>query len=284
MFPVLACGRFDLTLNRPLVMGIVNVTPDSFSDGGRYRQAEAALAHARCLLEEGADILDIGGESTRPGAPLVSVQEELDRVMPVLEGLQGCPVPLSIDTRKPQVMQAALALGVDMVNDVSGFEAPGAWAAVAGGRAALCIMHKQGEPSGMQDQPAYRDVVAEVSAYLRARREAALGAGIAAERLVLDPGFGFGKQHAHNLALFRHLRDLCRLGSPLLVGVSRKSMIGQMLDNRPVAGRDAASVAAALLAAQAGAAILRVHAVQATRDALRVWQAVQGDATAHLDI
>lgn len=271
---MLHAGRFRLALDRPLVMGIVNITPDSFSDGGRYLDLHAALAHARQLLADGADILDIGGESTRPGAATVPEQEEIDRVVPVIAALRDCGVPLSIDTRKTEVMQAALAAGADLVNDIAALEAPGALAAVAASGAAVCLMHKQGEPQTMQAEPHYQDVLAEVADYLLARRNAALAMGIGAERIVLDPGFGFGKTLAHNLTLFQALPRLCGLGSPLLVGVSRKSMLGALLDGRPPQGRDAASVAAALLAAQRGAAIVRVHAVRDTVDALRVMRAL----------
>lgn len=268
----LHAGRFRLPLQRPLVMGILNITPDSFSDGGRYAQLDAALAQARRLLDEGADMLDIGGESTRPGAPTISVEEELARVAPVLRELVSWQVPLSIDTCKTEVMRAALAMGVDLVNDIAALEAPGALDAVAESGAAVCLMHKQGVPQSMQQAPHYQDVVGEVSGYLQARREQACVAGIATERILLDPGFGFGKTFAHNAALFGALPELCRDCGPLLVGVSRKSMLGHLLGERPAAERDAASVAAALLAAQSGAALLRVHAVRDTVDALKIWQ------------
>lgn len=256
-------------------MGIVNVTPDSFSDGGRFLAPDAAIAHARQLVDEGADILDIGGESTRPGAEAVGLQLELDRVLPVLEVLVQWDVPLSIDTRRTEVMRAALALGVDMVNDIAALEAPGAMEAVAASSAAVCLMHKQGVPQTMQQAPRYDDVVAEVAAYLTRRKAHAMAAGIAASRIVLDPGFGFGKDFDHNVALFRALPRLMAEGSPWLIGVSRKSMLGQLLGQRPPHGRDAASTAAAMLAAQSGAAILRVHAVRDTVDALSVLQALQ---------
>lgn len=271
----LFCGRFRLSLNEPLVMGIVNVTPDSFSDGGQFFSPAAALAHAWQLIDEGADIIDVGGESTRPNAPQVSVAEELARVVPVLEGLRDCPVPVSIDTRKPEVMQAALQLGISLVNDISALESEGALALLAQHDAGVCLMHKRGEPQTMQAQPEYADVVAEVLDYLARRKQMALQAGIVAERIVLDPGFGFGKRLEHNVSLFRHLPEMQALHSPILVGVSRKSMLGQILDGRPAAGRDAGSIAAALLAAQSGAAILRVHAVRATCDALAVWEALR---------
>lgn len=272
---MLRAGRFELALDRPLVMGILNVTPDSFSDGGHYDRIDAALDHARRLLADGADILDIGGESTRPGAATLSEAEEIARVAPILRELHSWHVPLSIDTRKTGVMRAALDIGVDMVNDIAALEAPGALAAVADSGAAVCLMHKQGEPHNMQHQPYYDDVLAEVAAYLAERRAAALQAGIDATRIVLDPGFGFGKMRDHNIILFKGLRTLIGDGgTPWLVGVSRKSMLGQLLDGRPAAERDAASTAAALLAVQQGAAIVRVHAVRDTVDALRIGAAL----------
>ncbi|MGQ5523792.1 dihydropteroate synthase [Chitinimonas sp. PSY-7] len=275
MQTMLHAGRFRLSLARPLVMGIVNVTPDSFSDGGRYAHLDAALAHACRLLDEGADVLDIGGESTRPGAITVSVEEELARVMPVLRELVSWQVPLSIDTCKTDVMRAALDIGIDLVNDIAALEASGALEAVADSEAAVCLMHKQGVPQSMQAEPHYEDVVTEVGSYLDQRREQAIVAGIATERILLDPGFGFGKTFAHNAALFKALPVLCRQSGPMLIGVSRKSMLGQILNGRLADERDPASVAAALLAAQAGAAVLRVHAVRDTVDALKVWQVLQ---------
>ncbi|SFN06346.1 dihydropteroate synthase [Formivibrio citricus] len=266
----LLCGRFELLLHRPLVMGIVNVTPDSFSDGGCFDSTAAAAAHARKLVEAGADILDIGGESTRPGAATVPVEEEIRRVVPVLQALQSMNVPLSVDTRKPEVMRAALEAGVDLVNDIAALEGVGALELVAQSGAAVCLMHKQGDPRSMQSAPEYADVVAEVTNYLAARRDAALAAGIARERILLDPGFGFGKTFEHNVALFRALAAMRQeLGCPLLVGVSRKSMLGQ-ITGKPVGERASASVAAAVLAAQAGAEVIRVHDVAGTVDALKV--------------
>jgi dihydropteroate synthase len=270
---MLHCGKFQFDLARPLVMGIVNVTPDSFSDGGRHASAALAIAHARQLVQEGADILDIGGESTRPGAAPVGEQEELDRVLPVIESLHGIPVPISIDTCKPGVMRAALAAGASMVNDVNALQAEGALQAVAQSDAAVCLMHKQGDPQNMQQQPHYQDVVAEVSMFLRERITAAEAAGIARPRIVIDPGFGFGKTLAHNLALLRGLEAFRALGVPVLAGLSRKSMLGA-ITGREVGDRVAASVAAALLAVQRGAAIVRVHDVRETVDALKVWQAI----------
>jgi dihydropteroate synthase len=269
----LHCGNFQLALTRPLVMGIVNVTPDSFSDGGRHLRRDAALAHAQQLIAEGADILDIGGESTRPGALPVGVQEELDRVMPVIEGLRGAPVPVSVDSGKPEVMRAALAAGASMVNDINALQQPQALAAAAGSDAAVCLMHKQGTPQTMQLEPQYRDVVGEVKEFLRARIAAAEAAGIARERIVIDPGFGFGKTLAHNLSLLRKLDAFAELGVPLMAGLSRKTMLGA-ITGQDVEHRVHASVAAALLAVERGARIVRVHDVGATVDALKIWQVV----------
>jgi dihydropteroate synthase len=269
----LVCGQFRLSLERPLVMGIVNVTPDSFSDGGRYIEPAQAVAHARQLVEEGADILDVGGESSRPGAQSVSTDEELHRVLPVVEGLAGLGVPLSIDTVKPEVMRRAVAAGAAIINDIAALQAPGALEAAAESGAAVCLMHMQGEPRTMQADPHYGDVVAEVHGFLAQRVAAAQAAGIARERIIVDPGFGFGKRLEHNLALLRQLARFGDLGACVLAGLSRKSMLGE-LTGRKVSQRDTASVAAALLAAQNGAKILRVHDVASTRDALAVWQAV----------
>ncbi|HLP97870.1 MAG TPA: dihydropteroate synthase [Sideroxyarcus sp.] len=269
------CGKFQFDLSRPLVMGIVNVTPDSFSDGGRHASTTAAIDHAHRLIEEGADILDIGGESTRPGAATVSEQQELERILPVLEGLRGIAVPVSIDTYKPQVMRAALAAGASLVNDVNALQAPGALEAVAGSDAAVCLMHKQGEPQTMQQQPRYEDAIAEVCAFLSGRIAAAEAAGIKRERIVIDPGFGFGKTLAHNLELLRGLASFRPLGVPVLAGMSRKSMLGA-ITGREVGDRMAASVAAAMLAVQRGAAIVRVHDVRETVDALKILDAVNG--------
>jgi len=255
-------------------MGIVNVTPDSFSDGGRHFDAARAIAHGRQLVEEGADLLDIGGESSRPGAQSVSAEEELRRVLPVIEALAGVGVPLSVDTVKPEVMRRAAAAGASVINDIAALQAPGALEAAAASDAAVCLMHMQGEPRTMQADPSYGDVVAEVRDFLAARVAAAQAAGIAAERIVVDPGFGFGKRLAHNLALLRHLGQFADLGACVLAGLSRKSMLGE-ITGRKVSQRDTASVAAALLAARNGARILRVHDVAATKDALAVWAAVE---------
>jgi len=256
-------------------MGIVNVTPDSFSDGGQFYSAQQAIEHGLQLIHEGADILDIGGESTRPGAAPVSDEDELARVLPVLEGLREGRVALSIDTQKTAVMRAALAAGADMVNDVNALQAPGALAAVAQSNVAVCLMHKQGEPQNMQQLPLYHDVVEEVKAFLRARIEAARTAGIASNRIVIDPGFGFGKNLEHNVALFRGLPSFQDLGVPLLAGLSRKSMLGKIA-HLEVNERIHASVAAAVLAVMKGAKIVRVHDVKATLDALAIVNAVEG--------
>jgi dihydropteroate synthase len=269
---VLRCGRFSFTLERPLVMGIVNVTPDSFADGGRHFSAAAAIEHGLRLRREGADILDIGGESTRPGAQPVSVGEELDRVLPVIEGLLHSGAALSVDTMKPRVMAAALAAGADMINDVNAFRADAAVETVVAGNAGLCVMHMRGEPRTMQAAPAYRDVVAEVRDFLAERLTCLMAAGVARERLLVDPGFGFGKTLEHNVALFKSLPALVDM-APVLVGVSRKSMLGQ-ITGKPVGERLPASVAAALLAMRRGAAVVRVHDVAATVDVMRIWQAL----------
>ncbi|MES1167197.1 MAG: dihydropteroate synthase [Pseudomonadota bacterium] len=254
-------------------MGVVNVTPDSFSDGGRFLDPAQALEHANRLMGEGADILDVGGESSRPGAAPVGVEEELRRVMPVLEKLAGLPVPVSVDTSKPEVMRRSIAAGASMINDILALQAPGALEAVAGSDAAVCLMHMLGEPRTMQKDPRYDDVVAEVGGFLGGRAQAAVAAGIARDRIVLDPGFGFGKTPQHNLELIRALPRLRALGYPVLAGLSRKSLFGKIV-GREAAERVHASAAGALLAAQRGAAIVRVHDVAATRDSLLVLRAI----------
>jgi dihydropteroate synthase len=270
---ILNLGRFSLSLQRPLIMGIVNVTPDSFSDGGRCLDPGRAFDHARQLVEEGADILDIGGESSRPGAQPVAAEEELRRVLPVLEQLVGLPVPVSVDTGKPEVMRRAIDAGAAMINDIFALRAEGALDAVAGSGVAVCLMHMQGEPRTMQQAPHYRDVVGEIETFLAERAIAAIAAGIGHDRIVLDPGFGFGKTPQHNLELIRALPRLREGGYPLLAGLSRKGLFGKIV-GREAAERVYASAAGALLAAQRGASIVRVHDVAATRDCLMVLRAI----------
>ena len=259
-------------LQRPLIMGVVNITPDSFSDGGRFFDTKKAIDHARRLAEEGADIIDIGGESTRPGAAPVSEQEEMDRVLPVLKAIPELCV--SVDTRRPAVMMAALAAGASMINDIEALQAPGAIDAVRNSHCAVCLMHMKGQPATMQQEPHYDDVVAEVKAFLRDRIAAAEAGGIARSRLVVDPGFGFGKTAAHNLTLLKDLAQLRELGVPVLAGLSRKSTIGR-ITGRAAPDRLAGSLAMALIALQGGATILRVHDVKDTRDVVAVWEAVR---------
>lgn len=270
----LPCGSRTLDLSRPQVMGILNVTPDSFSDGGRYNRIDAALRHAEQMLEAGATIIDVGGESTRPGAPPVSAEEELQRVAPVVEQLV-CRLDalVSVDTSSPALMREAALLGAGMINDVRSLSRDGALQAAAQGNLAVCLMHMQGEPQTMQDSPQYDDVTTAVRTFLADRVAACEAAGIARERLLIDPGFGFAKTLAHNLSLFRHMQALHDLHLPLLVGVSRKSMIGKVL-GREVDQRLAGSLALAALAVQQGAHILRVHDVAETVDVLRMLEAV----------
>jgi len=271
---IVDCGGRSLDLSRPAVMGVLNVTPDSFSDGGTHLRLEQAVARARRIEAEGAAVLDVGGESTRPGAGAVSVAGELERVIPVIEACRReLSIPLSIDTSKPEVMRAAVAAGAGMINDVRALREPGALAAAAECAVPVVLMHMQGEPRTMQDSPRYDDVTREVCRFLEERVSACTAAGIAAARVLLDPGFGFGKALAHNLELFRRLEEVVALGPPVVVGVSRKSMVGH-LTGKPVAERAAGSVGAAVLAACKGAALLRVHDVDATVDALAVCGAI----------
>jgi dihydropteroate synthase len=265
------CGRFDLDLRRPLIMGIVNITPDSFSDGGRFFDPAAAVTHARQLIADGADLIDIGGESTRPGASEVSGDDELRRVLPLVEALRDERVPLSIDTSKPAVMRAALEGGASIINDVRALTLPGALDVVASTNCGVVLMHMQGTPQTMQDDPHYLDVTTEVGAFLRDRSREVAAAGVASERIALDPGFGFGKTHEHNFELLARLAELKPLERPLLIGISRKGML-KHATGRSVGDRAVASAAAALIAVERGARIVRVHDVGPTRDALRVWQ------------
>lgn len=276
--PHLLFGRFRFSLDPahpPLVMGILNLTPDSFSDGGKFPTLDSAISHAEQMMAEGVDIIDIGGESSRPGALPLSDEEELERVMPVLYALRDCGKPLSVDTCKPLVMREAIAAGADMINDINGFRAEGALAAVSDSEVALCIMHMLGEPRSMQHHPQYEDVVTALTQYFKDRVAECSLAGIAQRRLCIDPGFGFGKTLPHNLALLQNLRHFQQaLGLPVLAGLSRKTMIGA-LTGKPVEGRLAGSLAAALVAAEQGARIIRVHDVAETVDALKVWQAAR---------
>lgn len=265
--------RFDIDLSRPRIMGIVNVTPDSFSDGGQYLGAKDALQQCERLVQEGADILDIGGESSRPGAPTLSPDEEWARLTEVLKAAVSLGVPVSVDTCKSEVMQRALDAGVDIINDIRALEAPGAEAVVAShARCGICLMHMQGDPASMQNRPTYPDVVVEVKGYLRQRLDAMLALGVHPSRITLDPGIGFGKTPAHNVELLQRQETLLDLGRPLLLGWSRKSTLGQ-ITGRPVEQRLVASVAAALASISRGARIVRVHDVAATADALKVWAA-----------
>lgn len=271
-------GRFEIGLDKPKIMGIVNLTPDSFSDGGAYSQnAQTALAHAERLLKEGADILDIGGESTRPCADYVSPEEEWARVEPVLAEVAGWGVPVSLDTRRTVIMEKALALGgIDIINDVAALTDEGAVELlVRQTDTGICLMHMRGLPENMQINPKYQDVVGEVARYLKARAAECIAAGIAPQRITLDPGFGFGKTLQHNIALMRHLPELmAETGFPLLIGVSRKRMVGELTGETDAAARVHGSVAAAVAAVARGAQIVRVHDVKATADALKVWEAL----------
>jgi len=268
------CGRFVLNAERPLIMGIVNLTDDSFSGDGLHGNVDLAVAQGLRQIEEGAHILDLGAESSRPGALPIPAQQEIDRLLPVIEALHDCGTPLSIDTVKPDVMRVVLAAGVDMINDINALRAPGALELVAAGKAGLCLMHMQGEPGTMQDDPHYDDIVVEVAGFLAERVAAAEAAGIALNRIAVDPGFGFGKSLAHNIELLRRLDELVVPGLPLLVGLSRKSMLG-LLTGRAAPERVHAGIAAHVLAVERGARIVRVHDVAATRDALAVLQAVE---------
>lgn len=276
------CGRYRFARDRrPLVMGILNVTPDSFSDGGQHASRDAALRHAEQMIAEGVDIIDIGGESSRPGSASLPLEQELARVLPIVEALRDCGKPLSIDTYKPETMRAALAAGADLINDIWGLRMPGALEAVAAAQAGqgvqpgLCVMHMQRDPQTMQEAPHYDDVVGEVRDFLQQRVDALRAAGVDDSRIVLDPGFGFGKTADHNLRLLGELPQLAVDGLPLLAGLSRKSTLGAILGGRPPQQRVAASIAAAVCAAERGAYIVRVHDVQASVDAIKTWWAVR---------
>lgn len=272
---IIDCAGKPLNLSQPCIMGVLNITPDSFSDGGDYFSRENALQHARRMVSEGAAIIDVGGESTRPGAAAVSLDEELDRVIPVIEVLgKTLTVPVSIDTRKPEVMQAAVAAGASLINDVNALQESGAVAMAAGLGVPVCLMHMQGIPESMQESPDYQDVVAEVNGFLLRRAQACIDAGIASQQIILDPGFGFGKTVEHNLQLLHHLEQLVSAGFPVLVGLSRKSLIAKVLD-LPVDKRLHAGVALAVLAVWKGAAIVRCHDVRETLEAIRMCRAVR---------
>ena len=270
---MLHCGKFELTLDRPLIMGIVNLTPDSFSGDGLSDDTARAVAHARHQINVGADLIDLGAESSRPGAIPATLDEELNRLLPVLEALADCGVPVSVDTYKPEVMKAAIEHGASMINDIYALRWPGALEVVAASDCGVCLMHMQGEPLTMQQNPVYADVLDEVRNFLVNRMSTAVSAGITTDRLVLDPGFGFGKTLEHNLQLLRHLDEMAIDSLPLLAGISRKSMLGA-ITGRSVEQRLPASLSAALLAVQRGANILRVHDVAETRDMLAVWGSV----------
>lgn len=271
------CGRFELDLGRPLIMGILNVTPDSFSDGTGTVSPQQILHRAHRMIEDGADMIDVGGESTRPGAEPVPLQQELDRVLPVIEALRGTGVPLSVDTFKPEVMRQALAAGADMINDIRALQEPGAIDVVAGSRCGLCIMHMQGEPRSMQQAPRYDDVLREVRDFLAERARVLGEAGIDGRRIVLDPGFGFGKTAGQNYSMLRHLEKMTVDGLPWLLGLSRKSMLGHVVGREP-RERVAASLAAALFGLEKGAHILRVHDVAETVDAVKIWLTLKDES------
>ena len=276
MTAVFQCGRFEFSLPsepfRPIVMGILNVTPDSFSDGGKFRQLELALDHAQMMIDAGVDIIDIGGESSRPGAQPLSLQQELDRVMPAVYALKDCGIAISVDTYKPEVMREVIAAGADMINDIRGFQSPGSVAAVADSDVGLCVMHMQNTPEIMQKTPVYEDVVSEVNAFFKERVQTFVESGISPNRISLDPGFGFGKTLQHNVELFKKIPYFkAQFDLPLLIGVSRKSMIGG-LTGRSTDQRLAGSLAGVIAGAHLGAAIVRVHDVPETIDALKVMQ------------
>lgn len=277
----LVCGRFRLPLRRPLIMGVVNITPDSFSDGGDYFDPKAAIAHAERLVTEGADIIDLGGESSRPGSLPVSPQEEGRRVLPVLERVVELGVPVSVDTTKPELMREVLSCGASMINDISALRSAGAIDAIAESDAGVCLMHMQGDPVNMQRAPVYHDVVSEVSDFLNGRARDLLDRGVNASRIVLDPGFGFGKTDQQNLELLHGLSVIAAQGFAVMAGLSRKSQLARITGRKNAKSRLGSSIAAALAAVRFGASIVRVHDVAETRDALLVWQVVETNTTTH---
>ena len=271
------CGRFLFDWSQrkaPVVMGILNVTPDSFSDGGQYASRDAALRHADEMIGQGVEMIDVGGESSRPGSEPLSLQEEMDRIMPVLEALKGAPVALSVDTYKAKVMTAAINLGVDCINDIWAFRQPHAIEAIAKSSCGVLLMHMQKDPLTMQFDPQYQDVVAEVNGFLMERCVALEDEGIARERLAIDPGFGFGKTVEHNMTMLAHFQEFTRHGLPVVAGLSRKSSLG-VITGKDIAHRQTASMAAALMALERGAQVLRVHDVDPTMDAVKIWVATQ---------
>ena len=272
------CGRFNLSLRRPLIMGVINITPDSFSDGGDFLDTARAVAHAQRLVDEGADIVDLGGESSRPGSSPVSLEDERQRVLPVLEKLAQLDVPVSVDTTKPELMREVLAEGASMINDITALHSAGAVEVIADSDAGVCLMHMQGEPSNMQRAPVYTDVVSEVSEFLCERARCLLDKGVSASRIVLDPGFGFGKTDQHNVQLLRALSEIGAGRFALLAGLSRKSQLGRITGRKDAKDRLGSSIAAALAAVRNGASILRVHDVAETKDALMVWKAFEMSA------
>lgn len=278
MFPSLSCGRFRLDFSTPKIMAIINVTPDSFSGDGCATR-DAALRAAELLIAEGAEILDVGGESSRPGALVVDVQEEIDRVVPVIEALAQFGVPLSVDTVKPAVMRESIRVGADMINDIAAFQAEGAVDVVKEATVALCVMHMKGQPDTMQRAPRYDDVFTEVAGFLADRVHSLVDAGVSSDRILVDPGFGFGKTVDHNFTLLKDLSRLGELGYPVLVGMSRKSMLGAVT-GRGISDRVVSGAVAAIVALQNGAKIVRTHDVAATRDAVRIWSALEAAAAA----
>jgi len=273
------CGRFRLPLVRPLIMGVLNITPDSFSDGGDFLEAARAVAHAQRMVEEGADILDLGGESSRPGSSPVSLEEERRRVLPVLEKVVQLGVPVSVDTTKPELMREVIANGASIINDITALRLPGAIDAIVDSDAGVCLMHMQGDPGNMQHAPAYNDVVAEVTDFLHERARCLLDKGVSASRIVIDPGFGFGKNDQHNLELLHALSGIGAERFTVLAGLSRKSQLGRMTGRKDAKSRLGSSIAAALAAVFNGASIVRVHDVAETKDALLVWQAFETSET-----
>lgn len=272
------CGRFNLSMQRPLIMGVINITPDSFSDGGDFLDTARAVAHAQRLVDEGADIVDLGGASSRPGSSPVSLEDERRRVLPVLEKLAQLDVPVSVDTTKPELMREVLAEGASMINDITALRSAGAVDVIADSDAGVCLMHMQGEPTNMQRAPVYADVVSEVSEFLSERARCLLDKGVSASRIVLDPGFGFGKTDQHNVQLLRALSEIGAGRFALLAGLSRKSQLGRITGRKDAKDRLGSSIAAALAAVRNGASILRVHDVAETKDALMVWQAFEMSA------